>query len=146
MHLESEIIVPQTVDQVNEFFYEPTSLAKWDRSVKQMVPTGTNENGVATFDTIAPSGMKMSYRVIDLVPGKSNTVALENSKIFKEAIWKFMFDAVPGGTKITCYIDFKLRLKYFFMGPVLYFTRNALFRDLKFLREALDENFSAQTE
>ena len=141
MHLQSEIVVPQDIEQVNEFFYEPSSLAKWDRSVKEMIPTG-NETNEPTFDTIAPSGMKMSYKVIELVYGKSCKIELLGSKMFKNAIWEFVFDAVEKGTRITCHITYKLRPLYYFLAPVLYFTRGALLRDLKFLRDALDKNYS----
>jgi len=139
MHLQSDIVVPQNIEQVSEFFYEPTSLAKWDRSVADMIPTSGPEAEQSTFDTIAPSGMKMSYRVIEMEYGKNVKILLTESKMFKEAIWQFLFDAVEGGTKITCHVFFKLRLAYFFMAPVLYFTRGAILRDLGFFRVALDE-------
>src|SRR5262245_20914823 len=57
MHLQSKIWVRQNVEQVTKFFYAPDSLAKWDRSVAQMIPgtVDTNKAG-ATFETISPSG------------------------------------------------------------------------------------------
>ena len=71
MHLEKYIDVTQGVELVSEFFFNPSSLAKWDKSVKEVVLTPTNPSptGIgATFDTIAPSGLRMSYRVHEL-PG-----------------------------------------------------------------------------
>jgi hypothetical protein len=53
MHLKSAIIVKQTIEQVTKLFYEPTSLAKWDRSVAEMIPgsSDTDKTG-ATFDQL----------------------------------------------------------------------------------------------
>ena len=140
MHLQSEIVVPQNIEQVSKFFYEPSNLAKWDRSVAETIPTSAEGVAESTFDTIAPSGMRMSYKVIELEYGKKAKILLTESKMFKEAIWQFLFDVAEGGTRITCQVDFKVRARYFFLGPVLYLTRKALFRDLTFLKIALDEN------
>ena len=56
-----------------------------------MIPQskGTDTGG-AKFDTFAPSGMKMTYEVIDLGPnGCSVKILLTESKMFKKAIWHF---------------------------------------------------------
>lgn len=37
MYLQSHIYVQQSIEQVNEFFEEPTNLAKWDRSVREVI-------------------------------------------------------------------------------------------------------------
>ena len=61
MHFTSDVIVERSQRQVDAFFAEPANLAKWDRSVAQVIPTSTGETAVGfTFDTIAPSGMRMS--------------------------------------------------------------------------------------
>lgn len=143
MHLQSSLIVKQPIEEVTKFFYEPTSLAKWDRSVAEMIPTSDIKNQKnATFDTIAPSDMRMSYEVIELESDRSVKILLTRSKMFKKAIWHFLFDPIAQNTKVTCHVYFTLRPLYFFMYPVLYFTRHALLRDLNFFKDALKKNIS----
>jgi hypothetical protein len=144
MHLQSKILAEQNIDQVTNFFYHPASLAKWDRSVKEMVPTSSSAYLVgATFDTIAPSGMRMNYEIIEFDSERSVKIKLNNSKMFKTAIWHFEFEPVEEGTQITCHVYFDLRFKYFLLYAVLYLNKSALLRDLKFLKEALDKNCDA---
>lgn len=147
MHLQSKIIVEQNIKQVTDFFYEPSSLAKWDKSVAEMIPTSSSENAVgSTFDTIAPSGMRMNYEIIGMKSGRSVKIKLNNSKMFKTAIWHFEFEPVQQKTLITCHVYFTTRLKYIMLYPVLYFTKSALLRDLNFLKEALDKNYKSANE
>ena len=142
MHLKSSIIVKESLQDVISFFYHPSSLAQWDRSVAEMIPHPQNNDSMgAKFDTIAPSGMKMTYEVIDLSPDGSNVkILLTESKMFKKAIWHFEFDPELAGTKVTCHIYFALRPLYYFLYPVLLINKNALLRDLKLFQLAL-ENF-----
>jgi Polyketide cyclase / dehydrase and lipid transport len=140
MHLKSSIFVKETLQDVIDFFYHPDSLAQWDRSVAEMIskPQMTADSA-ATFDTIAPSGMKMTYEVIEMDPtGRSVKILLTKSKMFKKAIWHFEFDPVPTGTNVTCHIYFTLRFLYCFLYPVLFFNKSALLRDLNFFQTALD--------
>ena len=145
MHLESDIIVKESLADVIDFFYHPDSLAQWDRSVAEMIPKSqASSNSGATFNTIAPSGMKMTYEVIEMNPsGRSVKILLTESKMFRKAIWHFEFDPAPVGTRVTCHIYFSLRPLYLFLYPVLFFNKNALLRDLKFFQVALD-NFRKQ--
>jgi hypothetical protein len=105
MHLQSEIIVSQNIEQASKFFYEPSNLSKWDRSVAEVIlPSHSPAVAGNTFGTIAPSGMKMSYRIIEFEYVKNAKILLTESRMFKEAIWQFLFNAVAEGTKITCHI------------------------------------------
>ena len=144
MHLQSKLKVNYTIDQVTNFFYEPSSVAKWDRSVAQMIPTSTPVTAVgSTFDTIAPSGMRMNYEVIEFDSERSVKIQLHNSKMFKKAVWHFQFDPINTGTVVICHVYFTLRLPYFFLYPVLYFNKQALLRDLKFFKTALEKNYQS---
>jgi hypothetical protein len=145
MHLKSSIIVKESLKDVIDFFYHPSSLAQWDRSVAEMIPQSQgNETTGPTFDTIAPSGMKMTYEVIEMDPaGRSVKILLTKSNMFKKAIWHFEFDPTASGTQVTCHIYFTLKFLYYFLYPVLFFNKNALLRDLKFFQIALD-NFIRQ--
>src|SRR5581483_9341664 len=99
-----------------------------------------NETSGATFDTIAPSGMKMTYEVIEMgTNGRSVKILLTKSKIFKKAIWHFEFEPVQQGTKVTCHIYFALKALYFFLYLVLFFNQKALLRDLKFFEKAVND-------
>ena len=144
MHLQSKLKVDYTINQVTKFFYEPSSLSKWDRSVAQIIPTSTLGTAVgSTFDTIAPSGMRMNYEVIEFDSERSVKIQLHNSKMFKNAIWHFQFDPIDTGTVVICHVYFTLRLPYFFLYPVLYFNKQALLRDLKFFKTALEKNYQS---
>ena len=143
MHLQSKILAEQSIDQVKSFFYEPSSLAKWDKSVAEMIPTAATENAVgSTFDTISPTGMRMNYEVIEL-NDRSVTIQLNNSKMFKKAIWHFEFEPVGEKTLVSCHVYFTMMLKYAFLYPVLYLNKKALFRDLKFFKAELDKNYAS---
>ena len=90
MHLQSKIWVDQDIEQVTKFFYDLTTLPKWDRSVAAVIPTSQTPGRVgATFETIAPSGMKMNYRVIEFDSDRSVKILLTNSRMFKRAVWQF---------------------------------------------------------
>src|SRR5215472_9879654 len=132
MHLKSGKIVKQPLEDVISFFYHPDSLAQWDRSVAEMIPSQQATAGeMVTFDTIAPSGMKMTYEVIGMDPqGRSVKILLTKSKMFKKAIWRFEFDPAAQGTKVTCHIYFSMKPLYYFLYPVLFFNKNALLRHL----------------
>ena len=141
MHLQSKILVEQNIKQVTDFFYHPASLAKWDKSVAEMIPTSSGINAVgSTFDTIAPSGMKMNYEISEFNSERSVKIKLNNSKMFKTAIWHFEFEPAEEKTLITCHVYFTTRLKYIILYPLLYLNKSALLRDLNFLKKALDEN------
>jgi hypothetical protein len=142
MHLQSKIWVDQNIERVTGFFYDPASLPKWDRSVSEMIPTSQTSDSVgSTFDTIAPSGLKMSYKIIEFESSKRSVkILLTHSKMFKRAIWHFHFDPEKNGTQISCHIYFTPRFQYFFLYPVLYVNKNALLRDLNFLKVSLNKN------
>ncbi len=140
MHLHSQIVVPQSIEVVTGFFYAPSSLAKWDRSVKDMIPGEVLPNGAgATFETIAPSGMKMRYQVVEFNSANSVKIKLLESKMFRDAIWHFEFEKVGDGTRIVCHIYYSLKPLYWFLAPVLFLNKGALLRDLRFLSDAINE-------
>src|SRR5258705_12695276 len=112
MHLQSKIWVDQNIEQVTKFFYDPSSLPKWGRSVPAMISTSqTPDRPGATFETIAPSGMKMNYEIIEFDSDRSVKILLTNSRMFKRAIWHFQFDPKKDGTQISCHIYFTLRFE-----------------------------------
>ena len=140
MQFESEIVAAKTLQEVVRFFAEPTNLARWDKSVAQVIPTSAEPGIVGfTFDTIAPSGMRMSYRIIAHEPDRSTHIELTSSPIFRRAVWHMQLDPVPLGTRITCRIDFRLRPHFLFLiVPLLLTQRRALRADLRSLKAVLE--------
>jgi hypothetical protein len=132
MHFQSDIIVWRTLRDVTAFFDDPFNLPKWDKSVARVEVTSTGATAVGfTFDTIAPSGMRMSYRIAAHERDRGTAIELTNSRMFTRAVWLLKYDAVPGGTKITCEVDFALRWRYsFLVVPLLLTQKTALRRDL----------------
>jgi hypothetical protein len=150
MHLQAAIVVARTNEQVGRFFSEPSNLAKWDRSVAQVIPTSSEPFGVgSTFDTIAPvpksrsrtEGLRMSYRITEYVPNRQYAARLTNSHIFNYAEWVMTTQDVSEGVRITCQLAGTLRLQYSFLLPVLLLTYKGAFRqDLTCLKQAIEQN------
>ena len=150
MHLQAAIVVGQTNDQVWRFFSDASNLARWDRSVAQVIPTSSEPFGVgSTFDTIAPvrksrspkGGLRMSYRITEYVPNQQKNILLTDSPLFKYAEWVMTTEYVSEGVRITCQLDCTLRLRYSFLLPVLLLTYKGAFRrDLTYLKQAIEQN------
>ena len=153
MRLEASIVVPQTNEQVWRFFEDYSNLAKWDRSVAQVVPTSAAPFGVgSTFDTIAPArkssgkeGLRMSYRVTEYMPNHHVNILLTYSPMFTFAEWVIATESLSEGVRITCQLDFALRPRRSFLLPVLLLTyRGAFRRDLTYLKQAIEQNECAK--
>lgn len=150
MHLQASIVVTQTNEQVWRFFEQPSSLAKWDRSVAQVIPTSSEPFGVgSTFDTVAPvlnsrsrqEGMRMSYRITEYVPKRQMHIRLTHSRMFKYAEWIMATETIAAGVRITCHLECSLNLRYSFFLPILLLTyREAFRRDLTYLKQAIEQN------
>ena len=150
MHLQAAIVVNRTNEQVWRFFNHAPNLAKWDRSVEQVILTSSEPFGVgSTFDTIAPvrkssarrEGLRMSYRVTEWVPNHLFRTLLTHSPMFKYAEWAMTTDDVADGVRITCDLDCTVRLRYSFLVPVLLLTyKDAFRRDLTYLKQAIEQN------
>ena len=150
MHLHAAIVVARTNEQVWRFFSEASNLAKWDRSVAQVIPTSSEPFGVgSTFDTIAPvpksrsrkEGLRMSYRIMEYVPNRQVNIRLTNSHLLTFAEWIMATEACAKGVRITCRLECALSLQYCFLLPVLLLTyRGAFRRDLTYLKQAIEQN------
>jgi hypothetical protein len=140
MHFQSDIVVTRSLDAVTTFFDDPQNLVKWDRSVARIEPTSSGETSVGfTFDTFAPNGQRLSYRITAHEPGRGSTIELMPSKIFQRAIWVMRYDQVSSGTRITCEVDFTLRPHFFFLLlPLVLTQRKALARDLASLKRSIE--------
>jgi len=136
----SEVTVARSPAEVGAFLDEPSNLARWDRSVARVEPTSSGTTAVGfTFDTIAPSGMRMSYEITEHEPLRYTCIALRGSRTFRRAVWRMQYDAVPMGSRIICEVDFQLRWLYFaLMVPLALLQRSALRRDLASLKRVLE--------
>jgi hypothetical protein len=147
MRLQAAIVVDRTNEEVWRFFSDPDNLTRWDRSVAHVVVTSAEPFGVgSTFDTIAPArqssdkeGMRMSYRITEYAPSRREKILLIESPMFAYAEWDIITDPVREGVRITCQLEFRLRLAYSFLLPILLLTYRAAFRrDLTFLKQAIE--------
>lgn len=154
MHLQAAIVVEQTNERVWSFFKEISNLAKWDRSVAQVIPTSPDPFGVgSTFETIAPvpqsrpqkEGLRMSYRITKYVPNQQVHTRLTNSHLFTSAEWIMSTEDVAEGVRITCQFEGSLRLRYGFLLPIfLLMYKGAFRRDLLALKHAIEQNEHAK--
>lgn len=146
MKLEGKIFVNKSEEEVWNFFNDINTLAKWDHSVEKVEVTSYDEQNIvgSTFDTIGPSshgkpGLKTSYKIIAVDPGKSVDAMVTYSNMFKEASWKQSTEETTTGTIITISVTFKLRTRYFFFYPIIYLRKSAIDRDLGFLKEEIEK-------
>ena len=140
MRFESHIVVERSLSDVSSFFDEPSNLARWDRSVARVEPTSTGGAAVGfTFDTISPTGLRMSYRITEHEPERGSVIELLSSPMFKRATWRMMYEPVRAGTRVTCEVDFTLRPLYLFLVvPLVLTQRKALARDLTYLKQSIE--------
>src|SRR5215469_17294248 len=102
MHLESQVVVRRTPEEVWAFLGDPSNIPKWDRGVSGIQQTAAGETGIGLeFDTLGYSKTeadernagRMSYRVSEVDPVKGCTVQLTstkgNARFFKSASWNF---------------------------------------------------------
>jgi hypothetical protein len=83
----------------------------------------------------------MTYRVAEVGPNYSIvelTSTTGNARFFTRAFWRFDLDQVPGGTLVTCTVDFAVRLRYFLLAPILFVMRRAIAGDLEQLKRAIE--------
>lgn len=143
MQLTSVITVNRNVKQVWEFLSNPLNSSKWDKSIASVVLPEQGFTGLGcTVETIAPSGMRQSFRVAEFQPPRFFKFKLLKSSVFKEADMSFLLEKVSEGTKITHTINFKLRFRSLLLYPVFLLTsKKALGTDLGYLKKALESNF-----
>jgi hypothetical protein len=150
MHLSENIIVEQPAERIWALFNDPYFLPKWDRSVETIIPTSTNAAHAVgfTFDTIAPlkkgqkKPLRMSYRIIEDIPGCQTKIQLEKSNMFRRAVWTMRVETVEAGCRVTCEVDLAVRPGYFFMVPLLLLNKKALMTDLEYLRKAINTHYA----
>ena len=142
MHFQSDIVVERSRHAVTTFFEDPQSLVMWDKSVAKIEPTSSGTAAVGfSFDTIAPNGQRLSYRITEHEPGRQSTIELMPSKMFKRAIWVMRYHQLTSGTRVTCEVDFTLRPHYLFLLlPLVLTQRKALARDMASLKSAIEAN------
>jgi len=140
MRFTSEVTVACSLAEVAAFLDDPSNLARWDRSVARVEPTSSGTSAVGfTFDTVAPSGMRMSYEITEHEPLRHTRIELRGSRMFRRAVWRMQYDAVPVGSRIICQVDFQLRGLYLaLIVPLVLLQRSALRRDLQCLKQALE--------
>jgi hypothetical protein len=151
MHLESSIVIRRQPEQVWSYLSNVVNIPKWDRGVAGIQRITAEPMGLGSeFDTVADpaardpqSQGRMSYRIADIDPDQHRcTVQLTsrdgNARFFKTAEWTFRTIAAPGGTLLTCSVDFILRLRYLILAPVFYLMKRAIHADLRRLKQAIE--------
>jgi len=146
MRFQSEITVARSSAEVAAFFDDPNNLVRWDKSVARIEirSAGPAAEGF-TFDTIAPSGMRMTYRIAEHEPERRTTIELVSASMFRRAIWYMSYDPVPDGVRIGCAVEFRLRARYaLLIIPLVVRQRGALRRDLLQLKDAIERAYPRQ--
>ncbi len=147
MHLETSIQIGRKPEDVWRFLGSVTNIAAWDRGVERTrADHSANEFEVGLeFDTFAKGEEsdwgKMSYKIAEIGSDYCRvqlTSSTGNARYFKQASWTFRSTPHPDGTTLLCSVDFITRLRYFFVGPLLYLKRSALAIDLESLKWAIE--------
>jgi Polyketide cyclase / dehydrase and lipid transport len=142
-HLAAEALIDRPLDQVRAFFSDVNSPVLWDRSVSKVTAESNGPITVgAKFTTIGPSrggreGKRSDYRVV-AIDGDESKAALENSPIFRSAVWTLRLSAKDEGTKVTCEIDMTTSWRHAPIGWLLALNRKAISTDLQFLKRAIE--------
>lgn len=160
MRLQSTIVINRKPEDVLAFLGEVANIPKWDRGVTAVSSGPSGVTGVGSeFDTVSSgdatagsaSKGRMSYRIAE-VDRNNNQCTVEltsrdgNARFFKRAAWTFRADRTDAGTLVTCSVDFVLRFQWLVMAPALYFMRNAISRDLRQLKSALESRSPVDLE
>src|ERR1700742_1571397 len=141
--LAAEAMIDRPLNQVRAFFSDVNSPVLWDRSVSKVI---SDSNGPiaagARFTTIGPSrggkeGKRSDYRVL-AIDGDESKAALENSPIFRSAVWTLRLSAKDEGTKVACEIDMTTGWRHAVIGLLLALNRKAIATDLQFLKRAIE--------
>ncbi len=142
-HLVAEVLIDRPLDPIRAFFADVNSPVLWDRSVSKVTLESNGPLAVgARFTTIGPSrggaeGKRSDYRVV-AVNGDETRVALENSPMFRSAVWTMRLLKEGQRTLVTCEIDMLMSWLYAPVGFLLALNRTALATDLQFLRRAIE--------
>ena len=141
--LAAEAMIDRPLDQVRAFFSDVNSPVLWDRSVSKVVVDSSGPIEVGTrFTTIGPSrggreGKRSDYRVVAL-DGDESKAALENSPIFRSAVWTMRLSPRDDATMVTCEMDMTTRWRHAPIGMLLVLNRKAVATDLQFLKRAIE--------
>ncbi len=149
MRLECAILIHRPPQDVWGFLAEPSHLPRWDQGVAGIeTPEPTTPAGVGfEFTTVghagsAPDRGRMTYRIAETDPLKGCRVELTsstgNARFFKNAQWHFRVYDASQGSRVVCSADFRLRLRYLLLAPILYAMKGAIRRDLVSLKRALE--------
>lgn len=151
MQLESSIFVARPPEEVWAYLGDVSNVAQWDRGVASTSARPNSPSGVGfEFDTLALRQGKpaagdwgrMSYRIADIDPVRGCTVELTsrtgNARYFQSAAWRFLVLPEPGGSRIFCTAQFKLKIRYCLLAPILFGMKRAIRADLESLKRRLE--------
>ena len=88
----------------------------------------------------------MSYRIVESGPNYCKlqlTSRGGNARFFRDAYWTFRTEPHSAGTLVRCAVDFSIRFLYIFLAPLIYGKRSAIFTDLQYLKQAVENERSA---
>ena len=149
MRLQSSIVIRRAPEEVGQFLADIANIEKWDRGVGSAKALSDSPGVGFEFETLGrsdsqwvkPEKARMAYRITSADSNRC-TVALTssngNARFFKTAQWHFRLLPAPEGSILTCCAEFSLKLRYFFLTPVLYLKRNAIQMDLEGLKRAVE--------
>ncbi len=154
MRLECSIEIRRRAEDVWRFLADPCNLSKWDRGVAAVevthatVPPGVGfEFATMGYPGSGPDAGRMAYRVIeaDSLQRDCSTVLTSrtgNARFFRTAQWRHRVKDAPEGSRVTFTAEFRLRLRYFLLAPVLYFMlgKSGIRRDLVSLKNVLENS------
>lgn len=142
-HLAAEAMIDRPLEHVRTFLSDVNSAVLWDRSVSKVTAESNGPIAVGSrFSTIGPSrggreGKRSDYRVV-AIDGDESKAALENSRIFKSAVWTLRLSAKDEGTEVACEIDMTTSWRHAPLGLLLAMNRTAIATDLQFLKRAIE--------
>ena len=155
VRLESSIAIHRPPEIVWAFLGDVSNLPKWDRGVARAVKaqqTAMAPGEGYEFHTETHCGSpgnasdngRMAYRVASVDAEAQQCIVdltsrTGNARFFRRAQWIFQVTPTLSGSRVTCAVEFTLRRAYFFMAPLLWFTRGAIHSDLESLKRVIEK-------
>ncbi len=133
--------VRRSAGEVWGFLADPETSPRWDRSIKSVrtLTPGPLQVG-SLVETTAPSGMRQTFRLTELLPPRRVAFETVESRWFKTAALSFELTPAENGTRIDHKIVITFRFPWSILYPVLSIASpRALGADLESLRRCLDE-------
>ena len=121
MKMHSSIEIAAAAEKIWPFLVEPKKILKWATTLKKIYFTSEQCSGLnATFyfeERAASPLVKLNLVITEWVVNEKVSFKMTSSNLVKDYEQKYMIEAIPSGSRFTCYEYAKL--PYGIIGKVI---------------------------